>query len=87
VSANTLNVVQLSGRLSSNAHFYAGMVAMKFLSQFDEIKLMCRGRAAGGQCYDHYFGRFSPILGKKLACFLKTNFVIIFYCLNQQYFV
>jgi hypothetical protein len=32
-----------------------------------------------GLCYDHNFLRFFPIYGEKMAFFLKTNVMIIFF--------
>jgi hypothetical protein len=38
-------------------------------------------RSIGGQYYDRYFRRFSPMSEKTISVFLKTNFMILF-CLN-----
>jgi hypothetical protein len=36
-------------------------------------------RAIWGQCYDHYFRRFSPIFGDKSALFLTTKSLSMFF--------
>jgi hypothetical protein len=44
------------------------------------------GSEGGGQCYDHNFRRFWPILCRKLAIFLKCD-VTIHFCRKIAVFI
>jgi hypothetical protein len=61
-------------------HAADAQVIATWTKYFSTVWKLTRGR-----CYDHNFRRFFPIVGKKMAFFLKINVIFTFY-INKQHF-